>query len=301
MNHFSMELAIFAVIPALALCGYVVYMDRIEREPAGLLAILFGAGALSYIPVHFIQKALVALFDGVFADKMSFSAEGVLSFNSYGTEITHLALCSFIGFSLVRICISWLLLFFVTRKNKHFNYLFDGIVYSIFISLGFTVVENIHFFMQNDIEMLLPKLFTSIPCNLFIGILMGYYHTMWHMRFVANGIEEDMLKAGVVKEDKVRSSAIWLICSFIVPFLVNGIYCMAGAVKNDVVTLIFYYSVFFVFGISFLAVNKMALRDAAYGRYLFRIIAKGHPDLSPETIKTFINDELDGEARDIKE
>ncbi len=146
-----------------------------------------------------------------------------------------------------------------------------------------------------------PKILTSVPSNLFVGILMGYYHTMWHMRFVANGIEKDLLAAKLVSEDKVRTSAPWLISSIIVPVLINAFYNMAGTVNSDIAVMIFYCAVFFAFGISFIAVRRMALRDAAYGRYLFRIIAKGHPDLSAETIKKFVNNEIDGEERDIKE
>lgn len=298
MNHFSLELSLIAVLPALFLCGYVFYKDRIEKEPVGLLALLFGAGAVAYIPAYFAQELIVGLIDKLFADKSSVSAEGLRSFASSGTEMLHLALCSFLGFSLVGICLKWLVLFFMTRKNRHFNYLFDGIVYSVFISLGFAISENVHFLIQNDLDMLVAKLLTSLPCHLFIGILMGYYYTMWHMRFTANKIENDMLRSGKVEKDNIRSSAIWLIVSLVIPLAVNGIYIFAGSVRSDVVTLIFYSAVFILFGVSFVAINQMAARDSSFGRYLYRIIAKGHPELSPEDINSAINTE---NAEDAKE
>ncbi len=292
MNHFSLELSLIAVLPALFLCGYVFYKDKIEKEPIGLLALLFAVGAVSYIPTYFLQELIISLIDGAFKDKITASPEGLLTYASSGDEILHLALCSFIGFSLIRVFVIWAALFLVTRKNKNFNFLFDGIVYSVFISLGFAVSENLHFVLQNDLEMLIPKLLTSVPCSLFIGILMGYYYTMWHMRFVANSIESDLLKAEVIKKDNIRSSAPWLICSLIIPFIINGVYVLAGSINGSVITFIFYALIFILFGISFVAINQIAEKDTAYGRYLYRIIAKGHPELSAEKIESVINAQI---------
>lgn len=300
MNHFSLEMSLIAVLPALFLCGYVFYKDRVEKEPIGLLAVLFAVGAVAYVPAYFAQELIVGLIDKAFAVQMSASPEGLITFTSKTAEFTHMSLCAFLGFSLVRVVIKWGALFLVTRKNKNFNYLFDGIVYSVFISLGFAVSENVHFIIQNDIEMLAAKLLTSVPCHLFIAILMGYYYTMWHMRFAANSIENDLLKAGIVEKDNIRSSAIWLVSSLLIPFAVNGIYVLAGSVNSDTVTLIFYAAVFLLFGISFLAIDQIAARDSSYGRYLYRIIAKGHPELSAEKIKAAVNAELGDEVKEVE-
>ena len=62
MNHFSFELSLIAVLPALLLCGFIFFKDRIEREPLGLLAILFGAGAISYIPSTLLESNLILCF-----------------------------------------------------------------------------------------------------------------------------------------------------------------------------------------------------------------------------------------------
>ncbi len=298
MNHFSLELSLVAVLPAIFLCGYIFYKDRIEREPIGLLAILFCAGAAAYIPTYFAENFIINLIDKNFTDSINMSAEGLLSFSSKGAEITHLTLCSFLGFSLIRICIKWLLLFFITHKNKNFNYLFDGIVYSVFLSLGFAISENIHFLIQNDLDMLISKLLTSVPCHLFIGILIGYYYTMWNMRFTANKIENHLLETKVIQRDNIRSSAAWLICSLLIPFIINGVYVFAGSVRNDTVTLFFYTAVFILFGISFIMINQIAANDNSYGRYLYRIIAKGHPELSAEAIHAAVKGEIGDMAKE---
>ncbi len=290
MNHFSFELSILAVLPALVLCGYVFYKDRIEKEPVGLLALLFGIGAVAYVPVCILQELIVKLIDGVFAEKISFSEAGAVSFSSKGAEIAHAAVCAFVAFSVVQILVKWCLMYFVTHKNKHFNYLFDGIVYSVFLSLGYAVAENVHFLIQNDAELMAAKLLTSIPCHLFVGILMGAYYTMWHVRFCANAVEKDMLEAGIVKKDRVLTSAPWLAVSLILPIIVNGLYVLAGSVNNRIVTVIFYTAVFLLYGISFILIDVMATKDGRSFRYLCRIISKGHPELSIDTVEKIVKD-----------
>ncbi len=298
MNHFSFELSLIAVLPALALCAFVFFKDRIEKEPFGLLALLFGAGAASYVPSTLLEKGILDVLSKSFADSMRASAEGFVQFTDAKSEFTYLALCAFLGFSLVRICIQWAILFLLTYRNKNFNHLFDGIVYSVFVSLGFTVAENVHFLMQNDVEFLLPKLITSVPCQLFIGVMMGYFYTMGHMRFAANEIEEKLLKSNTVQKDNIKTSAPWQISGIVIPFLVSGIFSLAGKASGDLLTTVYYALVFLIFGISFFAINQIASKDVSYGKYLYRIIAKAHPELSGATIREVANMDLSAKKED---
>ena len=298
MNHFSFEIALIAVLPALALCVYVFFKDRAEKEPLGLLAALFGVGALAYIPSVFIEGLILSVIDNGFKNSITVSAEGRIMFENSQSEILYITLCSFLGFALIRICFQWLGLFLVTHKNKNFNYRFDGVVYSVFVSLGFAVAENVHFLIQNDVELLLPKLFTSVACQLFVGIIIGYYYTMWHMRFNANKIENALKKKGIVDKDNIKSSALWLAAGIVIPFLTSGIYALAGSLHSDIVKIVFYTTVFIVFGVSFVAIDQMASKDASYGKYLYKIIAKGHPELSFEIINNALTSEINNEKED---
>jgi RsiW-degrading membrane proteinase PrsW (M82 family) len=196
------------------LCAFVYYKDKAEKEPLGLLAILFAAGAIFYFPALFSELTVGGLIDSLFSSKMEFSFDGNLTYVTRIDKIAHLSLFA-LAVGIIEEGAKWLVLYFITRKNKNFNYLFDGIVYATFLSLGFAIAENIHFAFENDVQMLGAKLLTSVPCHLFIGILMGYYYTMWHLRFTANKIENRMIRSQVVKEDKVRSSAIWLVALII--------------------------------------------------------------------------------------
>ncbi len=294
MNHFSFELSLIAMIPGLLLCGYVFYKDRVEKEPFGLLALLFGVGAVAYVPSYFLQKWTIGLIDRLFAGTMKFSAEGALTYASVQAELLHNILCACIGISLIQFCIKWAVLFFGTHKNKNFNYLFDGIVYSVFLSLGFAVAENIHFALQNDADLIVAKLLTSVPYHLFVAILMGYYYTMWRMRYLVNGIENRLLERGLVQQDKIRSSAGWLVGSVVIPVLVGGLYHFAATGINQTMTLIFYAAVFILYGLSFVAINQIASREMSSASYLCRVIAKGHPELSQEEIESNVASEEGG-------
>lgn len=297
MNLISFELSLIAMIPGLFLCGYIFFKDRIEREPAGLLALLFAGGFLAYLPSQPVSNTVVGGIDKLFGKYMEFSPEGIVSFSSRGAETAHGLLCAFFGFSLMQILVKWLVLYFITHRSKHFNYLFDGIVYSVFLSVGYAFAENLHFAVQNDTELLLPKLLASVPCHLFVGIIMGYFYTMWRVRFIANGIENDMLRRGIVKEDRVRSSAVWLIMSIALPFTAMGFYLYAGSSSNDVLSFVFYTLVFTLYGFSFIIVDRLAVKDGSSKRYLFRLIAKGHGELSSEDVERFVSEGVDVEGR----
>ncbi len=285
MSQFSFELSIIAMLPGIFLCGYVFYKDRIEKEPFGLLALLFGAGAVIYIPSYFLEKLIVRLIDKIFANSMSLSVEGTVIYSSAQAEFFHILLCSVFGFALIPICLKFATLYFLTHRNKNFNYLFDGIVYSVFVSLGFALSENIVFAMQNDTDLIIAKAMTSVPCHLFIAIIMGYFYTMWHMRFKANKIENIMLKNGIVEEDKIRSSAGWLISGFIALVFIGSLYTLSAFGKSQMAVALFYSAVYVFYGLSFVIINHIADKDTNAKTYLCKVIAKGHPELSSQQIE----------------
>jgi len=60
-------------------------------------------------------------------------------------------------------------------NNKEFNEKFDGIVYAVFISLGFAGVENI-LYVSGDITIGLSRALTAVPAHALFGVTMGYYY-----------------------------------------------------------------------------------------------------------------------------
>ena len=281
MSFVSWEIALIALLPAIILCGYIYCKDRIEKEPIGLLLLLFGLGAIAYIPTLMLEKVVLGAIDGLFENKITFSADGVMRYSSYGVMILHKFLNAFIGFAFLEIGVKWSILFFSTRKNKNFNYLFDGIVYSVFISLGFAAVENIRFAWINGWEMLVLRSLASIPCHLIAGIIMGYFYTLWNAYEKAKQMEESYVVQGVVSEERLKTPVTKLVLSMVIPMIVNGIYIFAGAIDSRIINSIFYFVVFFMYGVTFVGVEKIAAKDKSSIKFSRKILQDKHPEIEP--------------------
>ena len=69
----------------------------------------------------------------------------------------------------------FLALYILIWANKNFNEKFDGIVYAVFISLGFALVENVIYVILGGFEVGLVRALTAVPAHALFGIVMGYY------------------------------------------------------------------------------------------------------------------------------
>ena len=97
MNYLNL----ITVIPAIALCVYVFFKDRAEKEPFGLLMILLGAGAAICVPAKLLSEYVSSLFDKAFAPYISFSVSGVPEYTSDRIMYLHNFLCAVIAVALI--------------------------------------------------------------------------------------------------------------------------------------------------------------------------------------------------------
>lgn len=283
MNFVSWEISVIAFLPALFLCGFIYYKDRIEKEPLPLLLLLFGLGAAAYLPTLAAEKAVLAGVDALFASSMSFSADGMLVYSSSIAMIFHKLLSSFVGIALLETAVKLAILYFTTSKSRHFNYMFDGIVYSVFVSIGFAAVENIRFAWINGWETLVLRSLASIPCHLIVGIIMGYFYTTWNAYRKAVQLEQACLKRGVISEARLKTSTRWLVLSGLFPLLTAGIYTVGGSIHSTVVDTLFYFVVFFLYGISFLGVDKFSDEDRSASAFARKTVHRLHPETNAKT------------------
>jgi hypothetical protein len=114
---------------------------------------------------------------------------------------------------------------------------------------------------------------------------------------MANGIENKLLKLGLVQEDRIRTSAPWLIMSILVPVAVDGLYILTAARQGRTLTTLFVMFVFVLYGISFIVIDRLAGNDKSCRRYLVRMIAAGHPDVDLQRLQSIV-DGTDEEAAD---
>ena len=68
--------------------------------------------------------------------------------------------------------------FFLYRRtwnDPNFNYRFDGIVYGVFVSLGFAGVENVLYVLNSGFGTAVVRAIFSIPGHAMFGVVMGFY------------------------------------------------------------------------------------------------------------------------------
>jgi RsiW-degrading membrane proteinase PrsW (M82 family) len=95
--------------------------------------------------------------------------------------------------------IKWLALILGAMVWRFFNEPFDGIVYSVMISMGFASVENFYYIDIFGPETALLRAFTAIPAHLAFAIPMGYYAGL--AKFEAKGKIHLMLRGFLVLQN----------------------------------------------------------------------------------------------------
>ena len=60
-----------------------------------------------------------------------------------------------------------------TWKDKAFNYRFDGIVYAVFVSLGFAALENVFYVFNYGTGVALQRALLTIPGHMSFAVYMG--------------------------------------------------------------------------------------------------------------------------------
>ena len=131
-----------AVIPAAALMVYVYKADKLEKEPTPFLWRLILQGVIS--------TALA-----VFTERLG--AQVLSSFIRPNTLLYQIVFY-FLVVGLSEEGFKYLLLKRRTWDSPYFNCRFDGVVYAVFVSLGFALFENIGYVMMYGLGAALEKI-----------------------------------------------------------------------------------------------------------------------------------------------
>ncbi len=147
-----------AVAPGVALALLVYLADWHEREPLRLLLKLFALGFVAVLPTAFIEQLL-------------------LMFNPF----TGLLAIAFISFAVAGFIEEFIKRWVVLRyafNSVEFNERLDGIIYAVFVALGFATAENIEYVVYafaNTPYIGLYRGVISVPAHMLFAITMGYY------------------------------------------------------------------------------------------------------------------------------
>ena len=199
-NNSKMTLLTIALAPVLIILVYIYFRDRYEKEPVGQLLKGLFAGAFITLPIIF--------------------AENILSIPVQDTPgLSNAAYHSFIVAGLSEESFKFLAVFLLFWRNREFNERFDGIVYAVFVSLGFAAVENIMYVFDSGIETGLLRAVTAVPAHALFGITMGYYIGL--AKFLPDQKQKLLFKA------------------FFYPLILHGIYDFLLLSAHPVLLLLF--------------------------------------------------------------
>lgn len=149
-----------AVLPAAFLLRYIYRQDTVEKEPLGLLVTLLLLGVAA------------ALFSGV----LERLAQTVLQMLIDPGSPAYTILLAFLVVALVEEGTKFCLLKGRTWEHPAFNYRFDGIVYAVFVSLGFAAFENIQYVLHYGLSVALPRAFLAVPGHMSFAVYMGLFY-----------------------------------------------------------------------------------------------------------------------------
>lgn len=153
-----MGLLALAMAPGIAICLFIYFKDKYNREPLGLLILSFFMGVLSIIPAVIIQIALTKPVKLLM-----------------GPGILYTAVFSYLIVALSEEGSKFLALRLLPFRRKAFDDPFDGIVYAVVVSMGFATLENILYVTDHGIGTGILRMFLSVPAHATFGVLMGYH------------------------------------------------------------------------------------------------------------------------------
>ena len=219
-----------AVIPAIVLLVQVYKADKLDKEPKALLISLVLFGVLSTAAAGLIESIgirIVSLF--LAKESLAYNAVlyfGIVAFAEEGSK--------------------YFLLRRRTWKCNSFNCQFDGVVYAVFVSLGFALWENISYVTQFGFSTAIVRAFTAVPGHACFGVFMGVWYGL------AKRYE------GLRMEEK---SARCRLCALLVPSFMHGVYDFTATLDSVQYGWIFTAFIFVMFLIAFRLVRRMSKKD----------------------------------------
>lgn len=175
-----------AVAPAIVLAIIMIRKDK-RPEPIGWLLAAVGLGIL-------VGPAVLLLL-------------AYLGLPNIETDtFTGAFLSSFISAAIPEEGLKFCALYFLAKKCKHFDEMFDGIVYAVCIGMGFAGLENILYVCSNEdwVMISISRALMSVPMHYFFAIIMGTFFSLaWF---------------------DIRNRKLYMTAALVLPIIVHGVY-----------------------------------------------------------------------------
>ena len=216
-----------AIIPAVILLFEIYKYDRLEKESGGLLRSLVLKGIVATALAVVTEKIGIAILGRLFPDA-SFIYYVILMYFVVGLSEE--------GFK-------YLLLRVTTWNSPEFNCRFDGVVYAVFVALGFALWENISYVFSYGLGTALVRAVTAVPGHACFGVFMGTWYGLAKKQQLWG--QEDL-------------SVVSRTVAVVLPVLIHGTYDLLATMGN---TWIFILFIGVMFAISFRTIKKQSTQD----------------------------------------
>ncbi len=224
-----------AVIPAVVLLVKVYKVDHLDKESPRLLWNLVVRGVIATV------FAMLTEWIGEFV-LSSFVQEGTVLYNF---------LLYFIVVAVSEEGFKYLLMKQRTWKDPEFNFQFDGVVYAVFVSLGFALWENISYVLMYGFGTALVRAVTAVPGHACFGVFMGAWY----------GLAKKYESYGMHSQSKT-CRVVALLSSIVL----HGCYDFTASIENQNYAWIFVAFVVVMFIVAFRLVKKLSQNDRYVGR-----------------------------------
>jgi len=227
-----------AVLPAIFLLVKVEREDHLEKESHSLLISLVAFGIISTALASLGERIGITILAMIFREAnvlynilLYF---GVVAFSEEGAK--------------------YVLLKRRTWNNPEFNCQFDGVVYGVFVSLGFALWENIGYVAMYGLGTAVVRAVTAVPGHACFGVFMGTWYGMAKRREGAGDY------AG---SKRMRTRAL------LVPAILHGFYDFVATYNNDVMNIVFLVFVILMFITAWRLVKHVSANDSYIENYRF--------------------------------
>ena len=229
-------LAAAAIIPAVVLLIKVYQADRLEKEPVSLILSLVFFGVLSTAIAMVLEQVCTAVLG-------SYLPEGSVAYNA----VLYFGIVAFSEEGA-----KYLLLKKRTWRDINFNCQFDGVVYAVFVALGFALWENISYVLMYGLSTALVRAVTAVPGHACFGVFMG----VWY------GLAKRLHGQG-----RDGASKLCRVLALLLPALLHGCYDFIASIESVHYGWLFAAFVAILFVLAFILVRRQARHDRYINNY----------------------------------
>ena len=275
-----------ALFPAVFLCVYIFKKDKAEKEPIGLLLTLLGFGVAICFPAATASGWLKEIVDSIFLPYTT-EIDGTHYLSGFAFDL-YTFVENFLVVAFVEEGLKWLVLMLIAKNNKNFNSLFDGLIYAVFVSLGFAGFENILYSLNYGMSTALVRMVTAVPGHMFDAVIMGYWFSWYHIKMLAGSRERKLKQIGVIPQDiKEYSGKRDLVFSLLMPILAHGFYDFCCNIDKAWSTTAFIVFLAFLYIFCFKRIWKMSDTDILDTRMALVMLSKKY-SIVRESLKLLI-------------